>query len=136
MAKLRWIAIPFAVTLIVSVVGAAPVALLAIFTAPLHSPVLIGQVVCPAGSRMVTEQGGVDHHGRRAVATRCLTPSGGVVPRRELDESVLADAFPLFYPRCFAVVFVVVGAIAAATTGGIAALKRALGRVVDAKKKR
>jgi len=134
--RLRWIVVPLAVTFVVSLVGAAPVALLAIFTAPLHSPNLMGQVVCPAGSRMLAEEGGADHHGRRNVATRCVTPSGATVARRELDEAVLADAFPLFYPRCFAIVFLIVGTIAAAMTGGIAALKRAFDRVAQAAKKR
>ncbi len=128
MTKPRWFFLSGFAAFVVAAVVAVPLSLLAIFTAPLHSPGLMGQAVCPPGSRLVTGEGSSDHDGAHDVAATCVTPNGAVVPRRELNEDVLVDAFPLYYPRVLAVCAALAIALAMVVTMGFGALNRALKR--------
>jgi hypothetical protein len=85
---------------LVVAVLAVPVAALATFTAPLHSPELAAELVCPPGSHLDVGTRDTDNgrYGRQVTAP-CVDAQGRVVPRRALDESALVDGVLLFYPR-------------------------------------
>lgn len=80
---------------------ALPLAFVAAVTAPVHSPAMIGKIICPPGSRVeVSWYQAADKIGEESAAVECVDASGGRTPAVELDNNSLPAVLRHFYPIC------------------------------------
>lgn len=91
-----------AVFVVSMVVLALPLAFIATLSGPLHSPQLIGQVICPAGSKLEVTwyQASWNKPGEQTAAVECVDAAGKRSPAAELDEKTLPPAMLIYYPIC------------------------------------
>lgn len=79
---------------------AFPLAFIATISAPLHSPQIIGQVICPEGSRVEVVWENGDATGEKTANVTCVNAAGNRTPAGDLDGTNLNQAFWLYYPIC------------------------------------
>lgn len=91
---------------------AAPLACIATFTAPIHSPELGEEFVCPPETRLVTEwyQASWNHPGEKTLAAYCVTDQGEKLNTLPQDEEMLWKGLGVYFPYTF-IPLLVIGAL-------------------------
>jgi len=81
---------------------ALPLAFIATLSAPLHTPQLIEQVICPAGSKVEVTwyQASWNKPGESTARVECVDAAGNRSPAAELDEKNFPSAMLIYYPIC------------------------------------
>ncbi len=91
-----------AIFVVSMLVLALPLAALAALSAPLHTPQLIGQVVCPQGSQVELNwvASNPENLNEKTAKVECVDAEGNRSPAAELDGQTFPRAVLLYYPVC------------------------------------
>lgn len=89
--------------LVVAVLIAAPLACIATATAPIHSPQLAEEFVCPPETRLVTEwyQATWNEPGSKTLAAWCEDAQGNKLDTLPQDEKMMWKGTTVFFPYAF-----------------------------------
>ena len=107
---------------------AVPLACFAATTAPLHSPKLAGQFICPPDTTLVTEwyQATWNEPGEKTLAAYCVDAQGNESPTLPQDSKMLWKGTTVYFPYLF-IPLLILGALVVSVLN---ALGIAIGRLL------